>query len=73
MLISKDSPAGAASPFAPILAAASRVILGKDHELRLAAACLLAGGHLLIEDLPGLGKTTLAHTLARLLCIVARR
>ena len=67
MLISKDSPAGAASPFAPILAAASRVILGKDHELRLAAACLLAGGHLLIEDLPGLGKTTLAHTLARLL------
>ena len=67
MLISKDSPAGAASPFAPILAAASHVILGKDHELRLAAACLLAGGHLLIEDLPGLGKTTLAHTLARLL------
>ena len=43
---------------------ASRVILGKDHEIRLAIACLLARGHLLIEDLPGVGKTTLAHVLA---------
>lgn len=41
--------------------------LGKRRELRLAIACLLAGGHLLIEDLPGVGKTTLAHLLARLL------
>lgn len=53
--------------FTPILEAANQVILGKPIEVRLAAACLLAGGHLLIEDLPGLGKTTLAHTLARLL------
>lgn len=53
--------------FTPILDAANQVILGKPAEVRLAAACLLAGGHLLIEDLPGLGKTTLAHTLARLL------
>lgn len=53
--------------FVPVLDAANRIILGKAHEVRLAAACLLAGGHLLIEDLPGLGKTTLAHTLARLL------
>ena len=53
--------------FSPVLAAANEIILGKAHELRLAATCLLAGGHLLIEDLPGLGKTTLAHTLARLL------
>ncbi|WP_298393301.1 MoxR family ATPase [uncultured Azonexus sp.] len=53
--------------FTPILDAANQVILGKPTEVRLAAACLLAGGHLLIEDLPGLGKTTLAHTLARLL------
>jgi MoxR-like ATPase len=53
--------------FIPILQAANQVILGKEHEVRLATACLLAGGHLLIEDLPGLGKTTLAHTLARLL------
>ncbi|OHC70129.1 MAG: AAA family ATPase [Rhodocyclales bacterium GWA2_65_20] len=49
------------------LEAAGRIILGKEHQLRLALACLLARGHLLIEDLPGVGKTTLAHTLARLL------
>ena len=53
--------------FEPVLHSASRIILGKPDEIRLAAACLLAGGHLLIEDLPGMGKTTLAHTLARLL------
>lgn len=46
---------------------ASEVILGKRHEIRLAVACILARGHLLIEDLPGVGKTTLAHVLARLL------
>jgi len=50
-----------------VIAAANRVILGKDREVRLALACLLARGHLLIEDLPGVGKTTLAQTLARLL------
>ena len=44
---------------------ASSVILGKDQQIRLALACLLARGHLLIEDLPGVGKTTLAHVLAR--------
>jgi MoxR-like ATPase len=49
------------------LRAAGAVILGKERELRLAVACLLARGHLLIEDLPGVGKTTLAHLLARLL------
>ena len=41
------------------------IILGKEDRLRLAIACLLARGHLLIEDLPGVGKTTLAHALAR--------
>ena len=40
------------------------VILGKDRQIRLALACLLARGHLLIEDIPGVGKTTLAHALA---------
>ena len=54
-------------PFAALLKQASQIILGKDTEIRLAIACLLANGHLLIEDLPGMGKTTLAHTLARLL------
>jgi MoxR-like ATPase len=43
------------------------IILGKEQQLRLALACLLARGHLLIEDLPGVGKTTLAHALARVL------
>src|SRR5215217_1887479 len=41
-----------------------RIILGKEHQIRLAIACLVARGHLLIEDIPGVGKTTLAHALA---------
>lgn len=61
------SPGDRLPDFAPILDASNRIILGKPREVRLAVACLLAGGHLLIEDLPGLGKTTLAHTLAALL------
>jgi len=40
------------------------IILGKDRQIRLALACLLARGHLLIEDIPGVGKTMLAHALA---------
>ncbi len=46
---------------------AGKIILGKERQIRLALACLLARGHLLIEDLPGVGKTTLAHVLAKLL------
>jgi MoxR-like ATPase len=42
----------------------NRVLLGKEREVRLAFATVLAGGHLLVEDLPGMGKTTLAHALA---------
>ena len=53
-------------PLDTLIASAGKVIIGKDREIRLAVACMLAGGHLLIEDLPGMGKTTLAHTLARL-------
>ncbi|HEY8096300.1 MAG TPA: MoxR family ATPase, partial [Methylobacter sp.] len=45
----------------------NQVILGKPRQVRLALCCLLARGHLLIEDIPGVGKTTLAHTLAKLL------
>jgi MoxR-like ATPase len=56
-----------------VVQVASRVILGKDKEIRLAVACLLAKGHLLIEDLPGVGKTTLAHTLAALLGLKFQR
>ena len=47
-----------------VVSQVATIILGKHHQLRLALACLLARGHLLIEDLPGLGKTTLAHALA---------
>lgn len=42
----------------------SQVVVGKDQQVRLALTCLLAGGHLLIDDVPGVGKTTLAHALA---------
>ena len=49
-----------------VLEDAGRLIVGKQETLRLALTCLLAGGHLLIEDVPGVGKTTLAHLLARL-------
>jgi MoxR-like ATPase len=51
----------------------NRIILGKDRQLRLALACLLARGHLLIEDIPGVGKTTLAHALARTLGLAYQR
>src|SRR5690349_10076220 len=44
-----------------------RVIRGKPEAVRLAIVTLLAGGHLLVEDVPGVGKTTLAHALARAL------
>ena len=43
----------------------NQVILGKDSQVKLALSCLLANGHLLLEDLPGMGKTTLAHALAK--------
>src|ERR1700733_1994716 len=49
------------------LAAVERVILGKPAQVRLCLACLLARGHLLLEDVPGVGKTTLAHALAHIL------
>lgn len=55
------------------LAQVNRIIVGKAHEVRLAVACLLARGHLLIEDVPGVGKTTLAHALARTLGLQYQR
>jgi MoxR-like ATPase len=55
------------------LAQLNRVILGKEAEIRLCLACLLARGHLLIEDIPGVGKTTLAHALARTLGLSYQR
>jgi MoxR-like ATPase len=55
------------------LSSVSEVVLGKDEQVRLAVACLLARGHLLIEDLPGVGKTTLAQTLAQVFSLQYRR
>jgi len=52
--------------FTPLLQTANTIISGKEEQIKLAIACLLAKGHLLIEDLPGMGKTTLAHLLAKL-------
>src|SRR5436309_3895697 len=49
---------------AAVLAQLDRVVVGKQRVLRLSLACLLARGHLLIEDIPGVGKSTLAQALA---------
>jgi MoxR-like ATPase len=56
-----------------VIAQAEQVILGKPRQIRLALTCLLARGHLLIEDLPGVGKTTLAHVLAKTLGLQFQR
>lgn len=50
-----------------LISAMNRVLLGKEHQIKLALTCLFARGHLLIEDLPGMGKTLLSHALAHVL------
>lgn len=60
--IDKTSP-----EFQPIIDAMARSIMDKEHETKLALSCFLASGHLLIEDFPGMGKTTFAKTLAHAL------
>ncbi|WP_339490625.1 AAA family ATPase [Pseudomonas sp. EL_65y_Pfl2_R95] len=55
------------------LSAVNQVLLGKEQQVRLALACLLARGHLLIEDLPGMGKTTLSQALAKVLGLSFQR
>jgi len=54
-------------------ASVARVIRGKDEVIRMAVVCLLAQGHVLIEDVPGVGKTTLAQSLARSLGLAFQR
>lgn len=61
------SPAEASAVIQRALSQLNQVVLGKETQLKLALACLLAKGHLLIEDLPGMGKTTLSHALASVL------
>ncbi len=58
---------------ADILGQLNRVILGKEDQISLCLACLLARGHLLIDDIPGVGKTTLAHALAKTLGLSFQR
>lgn len=53
------------SSLVSVVAQISRVLLGKERQVQLAVSALVAGGHLLFEDLPGMGKTTLAEALAR--------
>ncbi|MEH6581664.1 MAG: AAA family ATPase [Halioglobus sp.] len=55
------------------VAEVGRVLLGKEPQIRLALCCLFARGHLLIEDLPGMGKTTLSHALADVLGLDYKR
>ncbi len=58
---------------ATILQSVNNIIVGKTHVVKLALSCLLARGHLLIEDIPGVGKTTLAHSLAATLGLSFQR
>ncbi len=74
-----SSPTNAASIvdapklLAGAIAQLNQVILGKERQIKLSLACLLARGHLLIEDIPGVGKTTLAHALAQTLGLSYQR
>jgi MoxR-like ATPase len=56
-----------------VISRIGQIVLGKERQARLSLACLLARGHLLIEDLPGVGKTTLAHVLAKVLGLQFQR
>jgi len=60
-------------PFHDIVTQISAIVLGKEDQIRLALACLFARGHLLIEDIPGIGKTTLAKALSKCLGLQFRR
>jgi MoxR-like ATPase len=59
--------------FEKIVQNISRIVLGKEKQIRLALTCLFAKGHLLIEDIPGIGKTTLAKVLSKCLGLNFRR
>ncbi len=61
------------NPLANVLSRAGEIILGKDRQIKMAMCCILARGHLLIEDVPGVGKTTLSHVLASLLGLQYQR
>ena len=73
MSLAPEKPTPPAHILDAVINRIGQVVLGKEHQARLALACLLARGHLLIEDLPGVGKTTLAHVLARVLGLQFKR
>lgn len=64
---------GTQSSLQPVLDALDSIILGKPEQVRLSLACILARGHLLVEDVPGVGKTTLVKSLARVLGLSSKR
>ena len=68
-----DTNSSEAIGLKPVFDKLNNIILGKEEAIRLAITCLLARGHLLIEDQPGVGKTTLAHALARILGLSYQR
>jgi MoxR-like ATPase len=70
--VNDTAPADAAA-LSRAFALLETIILGKPEQIRLCLACLLARGHLLIEDVPGVGKTTLAHALAHVLGLAWQR
>ena len=65
-MISSEAPTALAGRIARVEQSLGSVLRGKDEVVRLSIVCLLARGHLLIEDVPGVGKTTLAQGLARI-------
>ena len=68
-----DTIAPPAALLAPACEALGAILVGKSRQVRLALCCLLGGGHLLIEDVPGVGKTTLAHGLNAVLGLEFKR
>lgn len=71
--VTKQTEMASADIFEQIFEQLDQIILGKSRQTRLSIACLLADGHLLIEDVPGLGKTVLAHALAHTLGLEYKR
>lgn len=68
-----ESLAASNADLEAVLRQMNGIILGKENTIRLALTCLIARGHLLIEDQPGVGKTTLAHALAKTLGLSYQR
>jgi MoxR-like ATPase len=64
-MVSQNAPRALDSEIAPILDSVRRVVVGKVEAVEQTLVAVLAGGHLLVEDVPGVGKTTLARALAR--------